>query len=270
MLKTRVIPVLLAKQMGLVKGTNFNSWRRVGPILPAVRVYDLRDVDELVLLDVEGTSLQRSISPALVQEVASACSVPLSVGGGIASVDDAARLFEVGADRVVLNSAAFRVPSLIETLASRFGSQSVVVSIDARFGSAGWTCYSESGSRSEKISPSEWGSRAESLGAGEILLSSIDHEGLMQGYALDLLTSLSGLLKIPVIASGGAGSAEDMAAAVLVGGASAVAAGSIFHFTQLTPLELNSSLSRAGVPTRVTLTMNVDVVASDSGPRPMT
>jgi cyclase len=250
MLKTRVIPVLLAKQMGIVKGANFDSWRRVGPILPTVRVYDLRDVDELVLLDVEGTSLQRPISPALVQQVASAISVPLTVGGGISSVDDAERLFEVGADRVVLNSATYRDPSLVETLASTFGSQSVVVSIDARFGSAGWVCWSASGSRSEGVSPMAWGRHVENLGAGEILLSSIDHEGLMQGYALDLLSELSASVTVPIIASGGAGSASHMCDAVLVGGASAVAAGSIFHFTQITPKDLKTSLAECGIPTR--------------------
>lgn len=250
MLKTRVIPVLLTRQMGLVKGTNFNSWRRVGPVLPAVRVYDLRDVDEMVLLDVEATSLRRCISESLVQQVACASSVPLSVGGGISSVRDAERLFEVGADRVVLNSAAYRLPSLVEELAGRFGSQSVILSIDATFTESGWICYSESGTRREPTSAQLWGTRAESLGAGEVLVTSIDHEGLMHGYALDLLAELSSTLTIPVIASGGAGNSSHMRDAVSIGGASAVAAGSIFHFTQLTPQDVKSDLSAAGIPTR--------------------
>ncbi len=265
MLKTRVIPVLLTKQMGLVKGRNFDSWRRVGPLMPAVRVYDLRDVDELVLLDVEATSLGRTIKESLVSQVASASSVPLSVGGGISSVQDAERLFEVGADRVVVSSAAFRTPALVEGLASRFGSQSVVVSIDARRDPSGWTCWSGSGSRNEAVAPEVWAKRVEGLGAGEIILTSIEHEGLMRGYALDLLREVSRVVSIPLIASGGAGSWEDMRDAVSIGGASALAAGSIFHFTQLTPLELKSSLSRAGIPTRVTLSMNSDMVASESG-----
>lgn len=250
MLKTRVIPVLLTKQMGLVKGKNFDSWRRVGPVMPAVRVYDLRDVDELVLLDVEATSLQSSISESLVSQVASASSVPLSVGGGISSVEDAERLFAVGADRVVVNSAAYRLPDLVEKFASRFGSQSVVVSIDARHDASGWVCWSESGSRREPFSPQAWAKHVEGLGAGEILLSSIDHEGLMCGYALDLIMEVSRYVSIPVIASGGAGSASDMRDAVFIGGASAVAAGSIFHFTRLTPQDVKRRLSAAGIPTR--------------------
>jgi len=252
MLKTRVIPVLLTKQMGLVKGRNFDSWRRVGPVMPAVRVYDLRDVDELVLLDVEATSLGRTIKGSLVSQVASASSVPLSVGGGISSIEDAERLFEVGADRVVVNSAAYRTPALVEGLASRFGSQSVVVSIDARRDPYGWTCWSESGSRNEAIAPQEWAKHVEGLGAGEIMLTSIDHEGLMRGYALDLLWEVSSVVSVPLIASGGAGSWEDMRDAVLNGGVSALAAGSIFHFTQVTPFEVKANLSKAGIPTRVT------------------
>lgn len=253
MLKTRVMPVLLTKQMGLVKGRNFDSWRRVGPVMPAVRVYDLRDVDELVLLDVEATSLGRTIKESLVSQVAAASSVPLSVGGGISSVQDAERLFEVGADRVVVNSAAYRTPELVESLANRFGSQSVVVSIDAGRDPYGWTCWSESGSRNETIAPSAWGQRVEGLGAGEILLTSIEHEGLRSGYALDLLHEVSTSVAIPVIASGGAGSAEDMRKAVELGGASALAAGSLFHFTQLTPLAIKVNLARAGIPTRESL-----------------
>lgn len=251
MLKTRVIPVLLTKEMGLVKGRNFDSWRRVGPVLPAVRVYDLRDVDELVLMDVEATSMRRAISESLVRQVASASSVPLSVGGGISSIEDAERLFAVGADRVVVNSAAYRSPDLVEKLASKFGSQSVVASIDARRDTSGWACWSESGKRSEAIQPLAWGRHLEGLGAGEIILTSIEHEGLMGGYALDLLREVSSSLTIPVIASGGAGSASHMADAVLMGGASAVAAGSIFHFTRVTPQDVKMHMSTVGIPTRL-------------------
>jgi cyclase len=250
MLKTRVIPTLLVREMGLVKGTRFESWRRVGPLLPAVKVYELRDVDEMVVLDVEATTLNRPISPEVVREIAIASSVPLSVGGGIRSVEEAEALFQAGTDRIVLNSACYRDPSLIELLASRYGSQSVVISIDARHDGSAWVCWSESARRSEGVGPVSWARQVQELGAGEILLTSIDHEGLMAGLALDLIAEVCAAVGVPVIASGGAGSVDDLRKAVTDAGATAVAAGSLFHFTAATPETVKQHLEAFEIPVR--------------------
>lgn len=236
--------------MGLVKGVGFDSWRRVGPLLPAARVYDVRDVDELVLFDIEATGQGRLIGEDVVKQVAASTSVPLSVGGGVSSVADVERLFDAGADRIVLNSFAYRQPPLIERLASRFGSQSVVVSVDARRVESAWTCWSECGGRNEALLVRDWAVRVAELGAGEILLTSIDHEGRMQGYAVDLLSEVSAAVPIPVIASGGAGCPSDACDAVVLGGASAVAMGSLFHFTHVTPNDIKTALASSGVAVR--------------------
>ncbi|MBI4511827.1 MAG: imidazole glycerol phosphate synthase subunit HisF [Deltaproteobacteria bacterium] len=251
MLKTRVMPTLLYRDVELVKGVAFDSWRRVGSAMQAVKVYNLREVDELVFLDITATRAGRSPDLDLIDELADECFMPLTVGGGVRTVDDVRGLLQVGADKVAINTAAVESPELISQVAARFGSQCVVVSIDARKTARGYEVFTRSGTHETGLDPIALACRAQSLGAGEILLTSIDRDGTMSGYDLELTRMVSDAVTVPVIASGGAGSFEHMAAALREGKASAVAAASIFHFTQMTPLEAKRSLGGEGFPVRL-------------------
>jgi cyclase len=250
MLKVRVIPTLLWKDIGLVKGVGFDSWRRVGPIVPAVRVYTRRDVDELIVLDISAWSRGGGPDLELVSEVADETTVPLTVGGGITTDEQVARMLEAGADKVSLNSATFTDPSLIERCADRFGSQCVVLSIDYRTTASGRECFAQAGSVPTGRSPIEWARLGESSGAGEILLTSIERDGASVGYDIATIGEVAATVSIPVIASGGARGAEDMLSAVVDGGAAAVAAASLFHFTPQTPRAIKEHLAAHGVPVR--------------------
>ncbi|HNW36537.1 MAG TPA: imidazole glycerol phosphate synthase cyclase subunit [Candidatus Ozemobacteraceae bacterium] len=251
MLKKRIIPVMLWKDVGLVKGVGFDSWRRTGSILPQIRVYNLRCVDELILLDISATPDGREPDYETVRDVAPECFVPLTVGGGIRTVDHVRNLLLAGADKVSMNSGAFDEPELITAIARRFGSQCVVVSIDARRTAAGtYECFSRSGTSATGKSPVDWAVEAERRGAGEILLTSIERDGSMSGYDLELIQMVSAAVRIPVIAGGGAGTYGHLLEAIMVGGASAAAAASMFQFTQQTPLEAKEYLAARGVPVR--------------------
>jgi cyclase len=251
MLKIRVIPTLLWKNHGLVKGVGFDSWRRVGTVLPAIKVYNLREVDEMMVLDISATLDNREPDYDSVMEFSSECFVPLTVGGGIKNIDQIRRLLLAGADKVSINSAAYENPTLIREAAYSFGSQCVVVSIDVRKHPDGrYECYSHSGTRPTGIAPETWAEAAEEFGAGEILLTSVERDGTMLGYDIDLIERVNSRVSIPVIASGGAGSYQDMLDVLIKGHASAVAAASIFHFTQQTPLEAKRHLARAGLAVR--------------------
>ena len=249
-LKVRVIPTLLWKDVGLVKGVGFDSWRRVGPIVPAVRVYTARDVDELAVLDITATLEGRGPDLDLVEEVAAQASVPLSFGGGITSADHVARILEAGADKVIINSALYADVALAERCADRFGTQCVVASIDFRRVDDTTRCYSRSGTTTTKHDPISWARTVEAAGAGEILLTSIDRDGAMVGLDVETTSAVVQAVGIPVIASGGAASSDDLLAAVKVGGASAVAAASVFHFTELTPQQVKDRLAAEGIPVR--------------------
>ena len=250
MLKVRVIPTLLWKDVGLVKGVRFDSWRRVGPVLPAIKVYNSRDVDELILLDITASADGRAPDHESVSDFADACSVPLTVGGGIRTVEHIAALLRAGADKIAVNTALYEAPEVVNEAARQFGSQCVVASIDVRrAGDGRHVCVSRSGSRDTGCQPLDVAREAIERGAGEILLTSVDRDGTMTGYDIDLLRSLSAL-PVPVIASGGAGTYADLVAAVCAGGASAVAAASMFHFTEQTPAGAKAALHDAGVPVR--------------------
>lgn len=252
MVKVRVIPTLLWKGVGLVKGARFDSWRRVGSVLPAVRVYNQREVDELILLDISATIDGSQPDIDELADLGSDCFVPLTFGGGINDAGQVRRLLRSGADKVSVNSAAYTNPDLIQDIADRHGSQCVVVSIDARRTATGrWDCFSHAGTRHTALDAVDWARRMQDAGAGELLVTSIDRDGTMEGYDLDLIASVSAAVSIPVIASGGAGSYADMVAA-LHSGASAVAAASIFHFTELTPAGAKDAIADAGFATRVT------------------
>lgn len=254
MLKTRIIPTLLFKDEGLVKGVGFDSWRRVGTALPAIRVYNRRQVDELIILDISASEAGRGPDLAEVSSFSSGCFVPLTVGGGISSLNDITNLLRAGADKVSVNSVCYRNPELIAEAADRFGSQCIVVSIDARKGENGsYECYSLAGKKAEGISPVAWAQKVESLGAGELLITSIEKDGLMQGYDLELIRQITGAVKIPVIASGGAANYEDFRLAIQEAGAQAVSAASMFHFTEQTPLQAKKYLADNGIAVRRTV-----------------
>lgn len=251
MLKTRIIPTLLYKDAGLVKGRGFASDRPVGSALQSIRVYNLREVDELVFLDVAATREGRGPDLRLIDELADHCFMPLAVGGGVRSVADFRDLLSVGADKVVVNSAAIADPDLINQAAAAYGSQCVVVAIDVR-GTVGdgWTVFGHSGQRATSMEPVSWAREVERRGAGEIIITSIERDGTMSGYDLDLVAAVSAAVNIPVIASGGAGSYADLLSGVRAG-ASAVAAAAMYHFTQQTPREAKLFLRQHDVPVRL-------------------
>lgn len=251
MLKTRVIPTLLWKDFGLVKGVAFNSWRRVGTVLPALKVYNSRDVDELVLVDITASQEGRAPDHASVGDFSDECSVPLTVGGGIGDLRQIVDLLHAGADKISLNSVAFRNPDIVDQAAKRFGSQCVVASIDARrMGDGSHAVFSHSATRNAGREPVSWARELASRGAGEVLLTSIDRDGTMLGYDLSLVERVAAAVDIPVIASGGAGHYHHMIDVVLQAGASAVAAASMFHFTEQTPAGAKQALQAAGISVR--------------------
>lgn len=252
MLKVRVIPTLLWKQFGLVKGIGFDSWRRVGPVLPAIKVYNQREVDELVLVDIVAHKSGDCLDFESVNEFGEDCFVPLTVGGGITRVDQVQKLLRAGADKVSVNTAAYSRPELVSEIARRHGAQCVVASIDVRKDPAAgrWHCFSQAGQHPTGREVRQWAHEIEDRGAGEILITSIDRDGTLQGYDLALIEAVVSAVKIPVIASGGAGNYQHMVDAIKNAGASAVAAASIFHFTEQTPAGAKAAMGAAGIPVR--------------------
>jgi imidazole glycerol-phosphate synthase subunit HisF len=252
MLKIRVMPTLLHKDFGLVKGERFHSWRRTGSAMQQIKVYNLREVDELVFLDITASIRGAEPDYQLIDDLADDCFMPMTVGGGIRTIDHARGVLQVGADKVSINSAAVETPQLITQIGDRFGSQCVVVSIDYKLHRDGSReVFTYSGSKPMGLDPVSFAKRAQQLGAGEILLTSIDRDGTFGGYDIECIRSVSEAVSIPVIASGGAGSYEDMRLAIVEGKASAVAAASIFHFSHLTPLEAKRYLGSKGLPVRL-------------------
>jgi len=252
MLKLRIIPTLLYKSEQLVKGQGFDSWRRVGSAMQAVKVYNLREVDELIFVDISATNEDRSPDFAMIDELADECFMPLTVGGGVRSVEHVRDLLKVGADKVAIGTAALEDVSLVGQVARRFGSQCVVVSIDFRRLPDGRAVVcTHSGTRATERDPVELAREVARLGAGEILLTSIERDGTMTGYDVELTRRVCDAVDIPVIASGGAGSYDHMVEVVRDGHASAVAAGAIFHFTEQTPIEAKRHLVRHGIAARV-------------------
>lgn len=253
MLKVRVIPTLLWKQFGLVKGVGFDSWRRIGPVLPAVKVYNQREVDELILVDIIAHALAEDPDYESVSEFGQECFVPLTVGGGIRRLDQVQRLLRSGADKISINTAAYAQPDLITEIARRHGAQCVVASVDVRGNATdGWNCMSHAGRESTGKRVVSWVRELEDRGAGEILITSIDRDGTMAGYDLSLIEAVCHSVSIPVIASGGAGNYQHLVEAVTQAGASAVAAASMFQFTEQTPAGAKVALAKAGVAVRQT------------------
>lgn len=236
MLAKRVIPTILCDGRKLVKGKQFNAWRSVGVAAQAVRIYEKRSVDEIVLLNI---SPNAEPDYSLVESLASDCFTPLTVGGGVRTIGAVKRLLRSGADKVLVNRMAHENPAFIREMSDRFGVQCVVVGIDTR---AGLTCGKDA---------LEWARTVEGLGAGEILLTSVDRDGSMSGYDLDLIRSVSAAVNIPVVASGGCGTYQHMLDAFNAG-ADAVAAASIYLFTDQTPLGAKKFLHEHGITVRLT------------------
>ncbi len=254
MLKTRVIPILLFKnpELGLVKSIRFGELRTVGNPVNAARVYNARNVDELIFLDIGARRDSRKINLEVVGNIFQECFMPLTVGGKIETLDDVRKLLLVGADKVSINTAAIENPELIAKIANSYGRQCVVVSIDAKKNSSDkYLVYSHAGQKQTQLGPVAWAQQAEKLGAGEILITSIDRDGTMAGYDIPLIKIISTAVKIPVITAGGAGEPKHFVDAVIKGKTSAVAAASIFHFTQFTPQSVKLEMSRAGISVRL-------------------
>jgi cyclase len=250
MLKTRIIPVMLWKKGGLVKGRGFDHSRNVGTVLPSVRVYNLRDVDELCLLNVDATLNGSGPRVPEIAEIAKICSVPLSVGGGISSEMQIEQVLGAGADKVVLNSSCYDDPEFVARASRLFGTQCVIVGIDYRTINGEPICFSHAGTVKREQLVSEWAKQLEHHGAGELLLTDCSRDGFMSGFDLETISDVSQRVGIPVIAAGGAGVRQHFLDAVKAG-ADAVAAGSVFHFTEITPREIKVFLSESGVPVRL-------------------
>lgn len=253
MLTKRIIPCLDCKNGRVVKGTSFVNLRDAGDPVEVAGMYDKSGADELVFLDITATSDRRETTVDLVRKVAEKVFIPFTVGGGIRTVDDFRALLREGADKISINSAAILNPNLISEAALKFGAQCVVVAIDAkkRDNAEGWTIYRNGGRIDMNMDAVEWAMKAEKLGAGEILLTSMDCDGRKQGYDLALTRAVAGAVHIPVIASGGAGKKEDFLTAFTEGHADAALAASLFHYKELDIGDLKKYLRENGIPVRI-------------------
>ena len=249
MLAKRLIACLDVRDGQVVKGVNFEGLRQAGDPAALARRYNAEGIDELVLLDVTATLEARATFLETVHAVAAELFIPLTVGGGITSLDSAKAVFGAGADKVSINSAALRTPDLITTLAQLYGSQAVIVAIDA---DRGYRVFSRSGTTAEDIDAVAWAREAAARGAGEILLTSIDRDGTRAGFDCDLTATVSAAVHIPVIASGGAGTFNHFAEVFTDGHADAALAASVFHFSEHAVAELKAYLAARGIPVRKT------------------
>lgn len=230
MLKTRVIPILLLSNKALVKGVKFKNHKYVGDPINTVKIFNDKEVDELAILDISASISGKKPDFELLESIASEAFMPLAYGGGISTIEDAKKLFKMGFEKIILNTAAIENESLINKVATHFGAQSVVVCIDVKKGFFGkYNCYIKSGTKHVKYSPVELAKKFATLGVGEIIINSIDKDGTMSGYDLDLVREVSNAVSVPVIALGGVGKLSDFKEAVKIG-ASAVGAGSFFVY----------------------------------------
>lgn len=250
-LAKRIIPCLDVKDGETVKGTNFVNLRKAGDPVELGKAYSMAGADELVFLDITASFEGRKTFTQMVTRVAREINIPFTVGGGINALEDVERLLYAGADKVSVNSAAIRRPQLINEISSKFGAQVCVCAIDARNDADGWHCYVKGGRERVELGLFEWARQAEDRGAGEILFTSMDHDGVKTGYANEALAKLSDMLSIPVIASGGAGSKEHFRDAFTIGKADAALAASVFHFGEIPIKELKRYLHDEGINVRL-------------------
>jgi cyclase len=251
MLSKRIIACLDVRDGCVVKGVNFAGLRRAGDPAELAARYNAEGIDEVVILDVAATIEQRRALESTIRAVSATLFIPLAVGGGIRSEDDAGAAIDAGADKVSLNSAALATPALLTALASRYGSQAVVVAIDAKREGDRYPVFSRSGSTAAGRDAVEWAIEAEARGAGEILLTSIDRDGTRSGFDCELTAAVSSAVSIPVIASGGAGTFGHFADVFTTGRADAALAASVFHFSEHAVSELKTFLHGSGVPVRL-------------------
>ncbi len=251
MLAKRIIPCLDIKDGQTVKGTNFVNLRQAGDPVELGKAYSEQGADELVYLDITASYEGRKTFTELVKRIAAHINIPFTVGGGIHGLNDVDRLLNAGADKVSINSSAIRNPQLIDDIAAHFGSQVCVVAIDARQTANGWKCYLNGGRKETDKDLFDWAHEANERGAGEILFTSMDHDGVKNGYANEALSRLSDMLTIPVIASGGAGCKEHFKDAFIKGKADAALAASVFHFGEISIPELKSYLCKEGINVRL-------------------
>ncbi len=251
MLKIRIIPCLDVKDGRVVKGVNFVDLKDAGDPVEQARVYDAAGADELTFLDITASSENRDTLYDVVRRTAEQCFMPLTVGGGVRTIDDIRRLLLAGADKVSINTAAVKTPEFVQQAAEKFGSQCIVVAIDAKQVSPGrFEIFTHGGRNATGLDAVAWARRMESYGAGEILLTSMDRDGTRVGYDLPLTRAVADAVNVPIIASGGVGNLDHLVAGVTEGHASAVLAASIFHFGQFTIAEAKGALARAGIPVR--------------------
>ena len=251
MLAKRIIPCLDVKDGETVKGTHFVNLRQAGDPMELGKEYSRQGADELVYLDITATSDGRKTFTDLVTRVAQEINIPFTVGGGIESIADVERLLYAGADKISINSAAIRHPELIDEITKRFGSQVCVCAIDARNDADGWHCYIKGGRERTPLKLMDWAREVADRGAGEILFTSMDHDGVKQGFANGALAQLSSEVSIPVIASGGAGKKEHFRDAFTLGKADAALAASVFHFGEITIPDLKQYLKSEGINVRI-------------------
>jgi len=250
MLKKRIIPCLDITEGRVVKGINFVNIRDAGDPVEWARRYDGEGADELVFLDITATSDKRDILIDVVEKVSDEIFIPFTVGGGIRSVEDMRKILKAGADKVSINTAAVRNPGLISEGALNYGSQCIVVAVDVKREPEGFRVYVRGGREKTDIEALGWCGRAEDLGAGELLVTSMDRDGTKDGYDVELLHEIASRVNIPVIASGGCGELSHLYDALIDGGASAVLAASIFHYGEFTIGETKDYLEKRGVPVR--------------------
>lgn len=252
MLAKRIIPCLDVKDGRVVKGVNFENLRDAGDPVENAEFYNEEGADELVFLDITASSDRRDIIIEMVKQVAEKVHIPFCVGGGIRTVDDVRAILENGADKISINSAAVQNPQLITEASRRFGSQCIMVAIDAkRNDKGGWTVYLNGGRTPTDKDAVSWAKEAQELGAGEILLTSMDRDGTKIGYDIELTRAVAEAVTIPVIASGGVGTAEDMYKGLTEGKADAVLAASIFHYRKTSIREVKEYLAERGIPVRL-------------------
>ena len=260
MLTKRIIPCLDIKNGRTVKGVNFIDLRDAGDPVELARAYVEQGADELVFLDIAATLETRGTLIDLVRRIAEVINIPFTVGGGVRSVQDARDLLGAGADKVALNSAAISNPSLIREMADQFGSQCVVVAIDIRKKNGEWLVHSHGGTVPTERIAEQWAKEVEAKGAGEIMLTSMDHDGTKQGFALDITRRISAASTIPVIASGGAGSIEHFTELFSSDSADAALAASIFHFHEVAIPDLKQTLHREHIPVRLKSSQDHDSI----------
>jgi imidazole glycerol-phosphate synthase subunit HisF len=250
MLARRIIPCLDVKDGRVVKGINFLQLRDAGDPVEQAAAYDAQGADEICFLDISASPEGRSTLVDVVARTADQVFVPLTVGGGVRSVADAERLLEAGADKIAVNTAAIRSPALVADIATRFGNQAIVVAIDAKRRGDGWEVFSHGGRTPEGLDALDWCRRVAELGAGELLVTSMDRDGTGTGYDLELIERVARAVSVPLIASGGVGKLDDLADG-LIAGADAVLAASIFHFGQHTIGEAKRHLAARGLAIRL-------------------